>query len=115
MKPQNMNDLLQCRPVPLMEWYMDEESGRVIIKRPRFLSPTARKIIGPFMKSSHFLVKLDELGSVVWKNCDGSNSVQNIGERLLDNFGTDLDSVWERVSKFILQLKREKFIDLEFD
>ncbi len=115
MKPQNMNDLLRCRPVPLMEWYTDETSGRVIIKRPRFITPVARKIIGPFMKSSHFLVKLDELGSVVWQNCDGNNSVQNIGERLLDKFGNDLDSVWERVSKFILQLNREKFIDLKFD
>lgn len=110
-----MKELLRCKPVTLMDWYADKETGRVIVKRPKFISPFTRKIIGPFLKSSHFLVKLDDIGSVVWKNCDGNTSVQLIGEKVMDTFGKDLDAVWERVSKFVLQLEKEKFIKLDFD
>lgn len=111
-KLHTVNDLLPCVPVRKMEWEVNEETGRVVILRPKFIHPLARKLFEPFFSSKYFKIKLDDLGTVVWQNCDGNTTVRRIGEILGETFGPDIEPIYERLGKFIFQLQREKFIEL---
>ncbi len=111
-KLRTVNDVLPCIPIRKMEWEVNEETGRVVILRPKFMNPVMRTVIEPFFSSKFFKIKLDDLGSVVWKNFDGETTVQRLGEILAETFGKDIEPIYERLANFIFQLQRDKFIEL---
>ncbi len=55
-------------------------------------------------------MKLDRYGSFVWHKCDGNTSVEHIGEEMATAFGEPADILYERISKFIGKLERDKFL-----
>ena len=105
-------DLMPCKPRRMFEHEQDAESGRVIVLRPKYLSRWTVKFIMPMLKQKYFRVKLDELGSEVWRNCDGEKTVDQLIQLLQKKFGADEEQLAERLSKFILHLQKEKFIEL---
>lgn len=111
-KLSQVKDLMPCLPSRKMEWEIEEESKRVVILRPKYIYPPVRKLVEPFLKNKVFKIKLDDLGSVVWQNCNGQTTVEEIGRILAETFGPDIEPIYDRLSKFIIQLQREKFIEL---
>ena len=111
-KMKTYADILPCIPHRSFEYEIDQESGRVIVIRPKYISEFGRKIMIPLLKQKNFRIKLDELGSLVWQNCDGNNSVEKIIKILQDNFGESQARLTERAVQFILQLQKQKFIEL---
>ncbi|MBN2426101.1 MAG: PqqD family protein [Calditrichaceae bacterium] len=99
-------------PIRRFEWEEDKKTGRITILRPKFESAFCKKYLLPFFKNKFFKIKLDELGSIVWKNCDGKNSVEGIKAVTQKTFNQDIEKIDERLKKFILQLHREKFVIL---
>jgi len=61
-------------------------------------------------------LELDGLGSVVWENIDGKNTIYDIINILLEKEKDSYESMQERVFMFIRLLKNKKIIDFkEFD
>ena len=104
---------MNCIPNRMFDWEIKEDSGRVVILRPKYKSKTGMLLFGSFLKDKNFKVKLDALGSVVWKNADGKNTVQTIGEILAKEFGPEIEPIYERLTTFLVQLHKEKFIRLD--
>lgn len=111
MKKSEFN-IKEIIPIRRFEWEEDQKTGRIIILRPKFESAFCKKYLLPFFKHKFFKINLDELGTIVWKNCDGKNSVEDIKNAIQKRFNQDVEEIDERLKKFILQLHREKFVIL---
>ncbi len=111
-KMKTFADILPCIPRRSFEYEVDHESGIVTVIRPKYISKFGGIIMMPLLKQKYFRIKLDELGSLVWQNCDGSNSVEKIVEILQQTFKEGQDQLLERTVKFFLQLQKQKFIEI---
>jgi hypothetical protein len=91
------------------EW-TDAESGQVKILVPR----SGRRRLGSWIATRldrpHIAVKLDEIGSSVWRACDGTSTVRDIARTLEAEFGERIEPLHERLGKFFAELERSRFI-----
>ena len=55
-------------------------------------------------------VHLDEFGSFVWNNTNGSMSVYEIGKKVQEKFGENANPLYERLVKFFNILESYSFI-----
>jgi len=110
---QTTQQLLKCIPVRLQHWEENDTTGKIVIIKPKFENNLSKKLLEPFLKSKEFRIKLDDLGTAVWKNCDGNTTVEQLGNILGKKFGPEIEPIYDRLIKFILELKRSKFIKLE--
>ena len=105
--PQNLLDL---RPVRLMEHRQEGERVTVLIPRfrSRWMGWLQRRL-----KRPHLRLRLDGVGSAVWLDCDGQRRVADIGQRLVDRFGDEVQPVWDRLGLFISKMREGKLIELK--
>jgi hypothetical protein len=59
---------------------------------------------------SPYLIRLDDIGTTVWKHCDGEASVQEIAELLRERFGDRVEPAEDRLQDFITQMQRARMI-----
>ncbi|PIS30281.1 MAG: hypothetical protein COT43_02160 [Candidatus Marinimicrobia bacterium CG08_land_8_20_14_0_20_45_22] len=104
----NLYDLI---PRPLVQ-SEDGNDGKVTLLQPKFPSRFGRKFLAPRMKNPYFHVKLDILGSSVWKKIDGIKNAGQIADEIESEFGDQYPSLNERISKFFNLLKKAKFIEM---
>jgi hypothetical protein len=104
--PPNLLELIPHREIA----YETDEEGQVILKMPRFHHPLAVRLLGPFLRSPAFDLRLDAFGSFVWVQCDGFTTVAEIGERLREEFGDQVEPLWDRLGKFLRKLEREDLL-----
>ena len=109
-KPEPTN-LLELRPERKAEWETADD-GLVVLLIPKFRNPFMVQWVLPMLTSKVFRVKLDAYGSFVWKQCDGSITVADVGERMKSEFGEAAEPVFERIGKFINKLEREEFMHI---
>ncbi|MCP2619715.1 PqqD family protein [Candidatus Aminicenantes bacterium AC-334-K16] len=109
IQPFNLLDLV---PQRVAKW--EEVDERVIILKPKFTHPWAVKNILPRLRKPYYRVKLDEIGSAVWRLCDGRRTVKEIGELLTQTFGEQVEPLYERLGYFFQMLERNRFIKLLF-
>lgn len=57
-------------------------------------------------------IDLDNIGSFVWKECNGATSVAEIASKLKAEMGNDFEKPEERVELFVKQLYKNKLIAL---
>lgn len=55
-------------------------------------------------------IKLDELGSLVWKSIDGTRNVFEIGELVREKFGESCEPLYDRLVVFLRYLNRRGWI-----
>lgn len=55
-------------------------------------------------------IKLDQYGSFVWKQIDGSRDLIGIGQMVGDKFGENAEPLYERLSRYFETLKNNKFV-----
>lgn len=110
---KSTDDIMNCIPNRLFEWENNSDTGRIVIIRPKYKSELGKLIFGSFLKKPDFKVNLDDLGSVVWKNMDGKNTVKMLGEILAAEFGPEIEPIYERLAKFLIQMHKDKFIRLD--
>lgn len=104
-------DLMELIPVRLFEWETDNETKNVIVIRPKFTSKWGKKLLLPLFGRKYFRIKLDALGSKVWILADGEHTVGDILKVLEEEFNEEPD-ITKRLTIFVHQLVREKFIQL---
>ena len=93
-----------------LEWKINS-IGIVEIKIPKFKSNFGKSFCRVIKKEDYFIGKMDNLGSIVWKNCDGVNTVKNILEILKKEY-PDENNINQRLYLFIQQLHNLRYIDL---
>lgn len=80
---------------------------------PRFKYEWMRRFLLPKGMSADIHVKLEEHGTAVWRLIDGQRTVQEIISLLAGHFRDD-DNYPFRVTKYIMQLQKDGFIQLSF-
>ena len=93
-----------------LEWKINN-IGLVEIKIPKFKSNFGKSFCRVMKKEDYFIGKMDNLGSIVWKNCDGVNTVKNILEILKKEY-PDENNINQRLYLFIQQLHNLRYIYL---
>ena len=78
-------------------------AGRVTVLKPRFERGWTRKLLGRWSLPP-YRVHLDDVGSFIWRHCDGEHTVEQIGAELEASFGERVQPVEERLTRFIHQL-----------
>jgi hypothetical protein len=87
-----------------------DEKGLVTVLVPKFRNKLLQKLILPRLKSTHFKIKLDEIGSLAWQHIDGSKNVAKLSSELADILGDKIQPVHERLPKFLTSLYLEGYI-----
>ena len=87
-----------------------ETNGLISVLVPKFDIKIIDKIMSGFIRSRYFKAKLDEFGTEAWLAIDGENSVQKISEHLHNKFGEKIHPVNERLTNFLSELYKYKFI-----
>lgn len=110
-KPKTLN-LLELRPLRSVDWEATED-GRVVLLVPKFRHPFLVKWLMPLLAKPYLRVKLDVHGSFMWSLCDGTTRVREMGERLKQKFGDEVEPVYDRMGKFLRKLEREECVVIE--
>jgi hypothetical protein len=105
-------NLFELKPQRNLEWET-AEGDRVVLLVPKFRNRWIVKWFVPMMAKPNIRVRLDAFGSYCWQQCDGKTMVRDIGERMAARFGEPIDSLVERIGKFVATLARDKFVLLD--
>jgi len=92
-----------------MKWETSEE-GQVVLLRPKYRNAFLARLLLPRMKNPYYKIKLDEIGSYFWQNCDGTRTIKEIAELQKQRFGEAADPLYDRISLFLQTLQRTRFI-----
>lgn len=87
--------------------YLEGDDGRVAVLVPRFTGGFARRFLVPLLARAEIRMHLDELGSAVWRACDGHATVADVTRLVQAARGGNADDVRRRVHFFLRQLVRE--------
>lgn len=109
-KRQSIN-LLELTPEQRAPWET-AENGSVVVLVPKFHHALLVKWLVPHLKFPHVRVKLDKLGSFVWKQCDGRTTVAEMAARLQVEFADSAGSAEDRIRTFLLMLEKSDLVNL---
>jgi hypothetical protein len=103
---------LDLTPVRMLEHVLRDD-GNIDILMPRFKNKVPRNIFQPSKKSDHIRIKLDLIGSAIWKLIDGQSTVKQIIVNLEESYTEKLTTHEEnikRVTQFLSLLYQERYI-----
>lgn len=103
----------EVRPVWNAEWF--EEEKLVKIKIQKFKRKIGKWLCGMLKKPDYFIVNLDELGSLVWKKCDGEKNVGEMLKEIAEEMGEkfEAENMKKRIFLFLHMLHRRNLITLQ--
>ena len=100
--------MLEETPKRALEWR--EEDGRCVLLRPKFGRGRFGLWLASHLGDPHYRICLDEVGTFVWKACDGRTSLSAIAEGLRRRFGASVEPAEQRLAMFVGQMKRSKLL-----
>ena len=77
---------------------------------PRFGASRIGKLIERLTNSKPLKIRLDKVGTFMWKLCDGNHTVKVIGEKMQQTFGDEIEPVYDRLALFFQQMERGRMI-----
>ncbi len=89
---------------------IEKEDGliTIVIHRNSLFDKFVRKCIK--QTPNTFKVDLDEFGSFVYNNIDGTKNIYELGQEVKKRFGDDCEPLYERLGAFCNLLKNNDFI-----
>ncbi len=113
MPSVSRQDVLSAAPVrnELVLWEEDGE-GLVTLKIPRRQDRVGRILSTFFAAPEHRQISLDELGSDVWRLCDGHRSLQQMVTVLADKYKLSRREVELSLSVFLRTLAKRRLVGL---
>ena len=96
-------NLLDLTPVRNARFETNEE-GLVTLFVPKFQNQWTVRWLIPLLAKPYIRLKLDAYGSFIWNACDGNTTVRNIGIKMSEKFGEEIDSLYERIGLFVRRL-----------
>ena len=103
---RNLLDMMPCRA---REWTTASD-GRVRVLVPRYGNTSLGRWVARRIGKPHIPVSLDEVGSAIWRACDGSTTVREIARLVSDQFGDKVAPVETRLSRFFSEMERGRLI-----
>lgn len=102
-------NLLEIVPVRTADW--EERGDRVVVLRPTPDSHGMRRALDWFLYLMAVRkVRLDEIGSFIWRQLDGKQSVAEIAQVLGEQFGDRVKPAEERLGYLVRVFRREEFV-----
>jgi len=106
-----VDEFLQYKPkLNQFEWKVNSE-GLVEIKVQKFESNLGKSLCKTIRKDETFNAKLDELGSLVWQQCDGKKTVKQILTKVKKQFPKE-DNIDQRLFLFLQQLQSLNYLNM---
>ncbi|RME01591.1 MAG: PqqD family protein [Calditrichaeota bacterium] len=102
-------NFLELVPERSLEWITSEE-GHVKLLVPKYGKSSFGVWLAKQLQKPYMYIKLDAIGSAVWKACDGHSTVYEIAQKLKAEFGDDIEPIYDRLGQFFRELERSKFI-----
>ena len=91
-----------------IDWSLDQKQLVTIEMQNKGLANLlAQKLL---KKPKTSFVHLDEFGSFVWRQIDGTRNIIAIGELVREQFGEKAEPLYERLSQYIQTLESNKFV-----
>ncbi len=103
------HQLMTERPRRALEW-REGEDGRCVLLRPKFGSGRFGRWLAARVDDPHYRIRLDDVGTFVWKACDGRTPLALIAERLREQFGSSVEPAEQRLARFVGQMRRSKLL-----
>lgn len=102
---------LRCRFQRKLDWSeVDEQT--VIVYRPRFGESHFGRWLASTLKLSDYRIRLDSIGSLVWKRCDGATIASSIVEEMRHQFGGRVEPAEDRLYDFVIQMRKAGMIEI---
>lgn len=83
--------------------------GLVEIQVPKFKGKFGKYFCNVIKKDIYFTAKMDKIGSIVWKNCNGKNKVKDILKILKKELSTE-ENIDQRLFLFLQQMNILNYI-----
>ena len=78
--------------------------------RPKYGTGRLGRWLSSRLSRPHCVVKLDDYGSFVWKQCDGRQTMQEIANALEDRASDTAEDLHARLAIFVRRLERTGLI-----
>ncbi len=102
-------NLLELVPIRNIGWKKSDE-GLTVLLKPKVKNPFLAKHIIPRLKNPYYRIRLDDVGSFIWEQCNGIQTVKEIADSLSEKFGDKVEPVYDRLALFLQSLERNRFI-----
>lgn len=106
----NIYDMIPKKKENVDSKKTEEEKTILIIKRKKWIDKIFQKIFNTPKKTT---LDLDQLGSFVWKQCNGKKTIGDIAQKLKKNFPEEASPIEGRLITFIKILKNNGLIKLK--
>jgi hypothetical protein len=103
---------LDLTPLRQMEFEIRED-GKVDILLPRFKHPLWKRMLQPHWKQEFIRIHLDEMGSAIWIQVDGTIKVNELCSRIQAAHPEKLhppEETEKRVTQFLSLLYQQRYI-----
>ena len=106
-------DFATVQPRRLLEWR--EEDGCCVLLRPRLGSNRLARWVAGLGGDPYYRIRLDEVGTLVWKACDGRTSLADIVSRMRKHFGDGVEPADQRLAAFVRKMLKGRMIAVNGD
>ena len=100
-----------ARPRRRLDW-RELESGRCVVLRPRFGEGRLGRWLAGKLGDPCYRIRLDDVGTFIWKACDGETPLTEMAKRLRREFGGHIEPAEERLGRFVQSMFRSGMIEL---
>jgi hypothetical protein len=108
-KPKQVKNLLELVPERSRS-SEQREDGTTDVLIPRYGGGIMGRLLSAILKNTPFRLHLDKIGTRTWELCDGRRTVQEIGQHLGREFGSEVEPVYDRLGVFFKQLESQELI-----
>ena len=98
------------RPRRRLDW-RELESGNCVVLRPRFGQGRIGRWLAGKLGDPCYRIRLDDVGTFIWKACDGDTPLTEIAGRLRAEFGDRIEPADERLARFVQSMLRSGMIE----
>lgn len=111
-KEKKQYNYLEMTPFTLYSHELRED-GNINVFVPKFTDKILSRLLMPRIRKPYIKANLDEFGSHAWLLFNGENKVNEIADKLLDEFGEKIQPAKERLISFLTNLYHAGFISFK--
>lgn len=95
----------------LYDWELNKKKRVEVLVKNRGLFNRLAQLI--FRKPKVSRIELDDMGSFIWQQLDGTKTIYEIGALVKGHFGEKAEPLYERLCEYIKILRNNRFIVYE--
>jgi len=88
-----------------------EEDGKVVLLAPKYGRGFIDRILRKIFKEPTIIVKLDDIGSYIWKQCDNVTPLHEIISSFESAFSSESEKAEDRTEMFLTELHRQGWVN----